>query len=105
MTLLLRGRVEISNFREKEALKQEFGEQKKALMQELDEYKYKSYNVLNENASLKGKIKNLNNSILDRDIEIKTHKSDKDKYMQEIVDLKVSSKETQNELNRGTIIV
>ncbi|CAI2377607.1 unnamed protein product [Moneuplotes crassus] len=81
--------------REKQSLKAEFDKQKKSLLQEVDEYKYKSYNVLNDNASLKKKIKSLNNTILDRDIEIKTHKQDKEKYMLEIVDLKVNIKESE----------
>lgn len=53
--------------------------------------------MLNDNANLKKKIKSLNNTILDRDIEVKTHKQDKEKYMDEIVKLKVSLKENEKE--------
>ena len=69
-------------------MKQEFEKQKKEILREVEEYKFKSYNVLNDNATLKKRIKSLNNTILDRDIEIKTHKQDKEKYMTEVVDLK-----------------
>ena len=89
---------ELKSIREKASLKEEFEKQKKSIMQEVDEYKYKSYNVLNDNANLKKKIKNLNNTILDRDIEIKTHKQDKEKYMSEIVDLKVKVKQAEKDL-------
>jgi chromosome segregation ATPase len=86
--------------KEKQILTEEFDKQRKELMKEVDEYKYKSYNVLNNNANLKKKIKSLNNTILDRDIEIKTHKQDKEKYVTELVDLKVKGKEIEKELQK-----
>ena len=79
-------------------MKEEFEKQKKSIIKEVDEYKFKSYNVLNENANLKKKIKTLNNLILDRDIEIKTHKKDKDSYMTELVNLKVIQKDNEKEI-------
>ena len=79
-------------------MKEEFEKQKKSIIKEVDEYKFKSYNVLNENANLKKKIKTLNNLILDRDIEIKTHKKDKESYMTELVNLKVMQKENEKEI-------
>lgn len=79
--------------------------EKKVLLQEIDEYKFKSYNVLNDNVSLKKKIKSLNNTILDRDIEIKTVKQDKEKYMAEVIDLNVKLKQLEKEENEMKAVI
>jgi hypothetical protein len=74
--------------REKTELKLQFEMEKKEMAKEIEEYKFKSYNVLNDNATLKKKIKSLNNTILDRDIELKTQKQDREKCMEEVINLK-----------------
>lgn len=77
--------------KEKHTLKEQFDKEKKALQKDILDLKSKLYNSKNCDSSL-GKIKKLSTSLLDRDIEIKTLKADKERYMSEVVDLKVQQK-------------
>ena len=100
----LKDNYEVVIKKEKQILKDQHDKQVKVLQKEIIDLKSKLFSNKND-GNLATKVKKLNTSLLDRDIEIKTLKQDKDKYMSEIVDVKVKLKQVEAELGDKITVI